>query len=123
MSRIIQNNVAAHHAAQVVRQSGSVARQNVALRQRSGSFFVVPPAPPEAEPTTPPDFTSLGFDVTQRFTLKEARIADDLVQYELLDSEDHVLWTGGGNDPVEGLAKIIVRILLGKDEDDLPDYT
>jgi len=131
VSQHIQNGAAVHRATSMVRQIGDASRRAAILHatQRRGVFFSVVPATPGTEPTTEPDETSMRFDVVERYTLLVARPADDLVHLELLDeqreADDKVVFTGGGNNAVEGLARIMARILLGEDpyEDDMPDYT
>ena len=114
MSRLIQNNVAVHHVPQVIR-SHYIAQQNALVRrgQRAGSFFVVPPAPVEEQPKV----TSALQEVTRRYVIQEAQVTEDAVQYELLDADGEVLWSGLGFDRVDGLLKMMIRLVEGEDPD------
>lgn len=99
---------AAHHANRMIRQSGDVARQNMMLQQmrRSAVFTIVPPAQPRT--------TSIGLEVTKTFTINEAQVSDGVFQYELLE-DGAVIWSGMGDDRVDGLLKIMMRLTEGEE--------
>ena len=77
------------------------------LRNRAAIFGIAPPGPKT---------TSLGLEVTRTFTIHQAELDDGFVHYELLE-DDRVIWSGLGNDPVEGLLQLIIRITEGEDPD------
>jgi hypothetical protein len=61
----------------------------------------------------PADTTGYGVPVTRSLTIKQGMVGD-LHQYELIE-DGEVLWHGLGDDPVEGLLRIIIRISEGED--------
>lgn len=113
MSRIVGSSVAVHHATQMAhRQSTYTAIQN-ANRRRRAVFTVVPQ-------TTPPlKITSIGLEVTKTFTINQADLGEGMIQYEVLE-DDKLIWSGMGDDPAEGLLKVIIRMVEGDHPDDTP---
>jgi hypothetical protein len=124
MSRIVQNSVALHHAMQMAHQSGDVARQNMRQQQMRNQqlLLLTRPTPPEEGQTVEHDVTSLGLEVSQTYTLKEALLPGGIYQFELLDAEGKVHCVGVG-DREDAALQIAIWLADGADPDDLPDYT
>ena len=74
----------------------------VPMMMRAGRSTVV-------VPTAPPKTTSMGYEVAKTFTIHESQPVDGVIQYELL-VDDESVWVGMGDDRVDGLLKIIMRI-------------
>jgi hypothetical protein len=122
LSRFVGHNVAVRQVVQIRQRSGQVARHNMMMQQRRRSaFFNLPPAPPEGQ-TVEHDVTSLGLEVRQSYTIKEAVIGGGFHQFELVDAEGKVRCVGGG-DRDDALLQIAIWLSEGEEPDDLPDYT
>jgi hypothetical protein len=107
------NMVAVHHAARMARQRRTyIALQN-ANRRRRAVFTVAPTTAP------PTKTTSIGLEVTKTFTSNQAEVGNGMIQYEVLE-DDKLIWSGMGDDPAEGLLKVIIRMVEGDDPDDTP---
>ena len=63
----------------------------------------------EAPPTT-----SIGLPVTRTITIKQAAVTDGIHHYEAIE-DGEIRWSGIGDDPVDGLLQIVMR--LTEDED------
>jgi hypothetical protein len=125
MSRVVGNRVAVQRAAQMRRQSGDVARQNVMRQQMMRNqqlLLLTRPTPPEEGQAVEHDVTSLGLEVSQTYTLKEALLPGGIYQFELLDAEGKVHCVGVG-DREDAALQIAIWLADGADPDDLPDYT
>jgi hypothetical protein len=122
-SRIHQSNmIAVHHAAQLTRQSSDVTRRNMML-QRQFLLSRPLPAPPEDGQTVEHDVTSLGLEANQSYTIKEALVSEGIYQFELLDAENKVLWSGVGDNREDAYLSMAIRLTDSEGPDDLPDYT
>jgi hypothetical protein len=128
VSRILNNSrMAAHHAVQMHQRSGQVARQNMQMQQRRGSVILnPPPAPPEGQ-SVEYDVTSMGLEVRQSYTIKEAVIGGGFHQFELIDSDGNVRCVGGG-DRDDALLQIAIWISDGEElgdvaPEDRPDFS
>jgi hypothetical protein len=122
-----QNNVVAvHHAARMVQQSHQVAQQNMLRQQMRNQQLLLLlqklPAAPEEGQAVEHDVTSLGLEVSQSYTIKEALLTGGVYQVELLDADGNVLCTGMG-DRDDAVLEIAIRLVEGEKPDDLPDYT
>ena len=118
MSRIINNSgMAARQAVQMHQRSHQVVQQNMMQRRRS-MIINPPPAPPEGQ-TVEYDVTSLGLEVRQSYTIKEAVIGGGFHQFEVIDSEGKAYCVGGG-DRDDALLQIAIWISDGEDPDDVP---
>lgn len=95
-------NRAAHQAAQMIVQNN--------MRRQRATFAVIPAAPPKA--------TSVGYDVAKTFTIYESVPVEGVIQYELL-VDDESVWVGMGDDRVEGLLAVIMKIT--DQEPNVPD--
>jgi hypothetical protein len=106
--------VAVHHAGRMARQRSTHIAIQQGNRRRRSVIFALPPK------TVPPiKTTSIGLEVTKTFTIHQAKIADGMIQYEVLE-DDKVIWSGMGDDPAEGLLKVIIRMVEGEDAEDTP---
>ena len=109
------NNPAAHRASQVIRQSGSVARQPAVMPPlRSRLLITVPVAPAEEDQ---PQVTSMNLEVTKTYTVVEGQVAEDMIQYELRDSDGKVLDRGMGDNLADALLGFAIRLENGEDPD------
>jgi hypothetical protein len=118
LSRIINNSgVAVRQAVQVRQQHHQVIQQNMRMqmmrRQNQLAAFAV------TTKQAPPKTTSIGLEVTKTFTINQADLDNGMIQYEVLE-DDQVIWSGLGNDPAEGLLKVIIRMVEGEDPADVP---
>jgi hypothetical protein len=80
------------------------------------------PTPPKEGQTVEHDVTSLGLEVSQTYTLKEALPPGGVSQFELLDAEGKVHCVGVG-DREDAALEIAVWLAEREDPNDLPDYT
>jgi hypothetical protein len=121
------NMVAVQRSAQIRRQSGDIARQNMLRQQRMNQQLLLLsrslPPPPEEGQTVERDVTSLGLKVSQTYTIKEALVAEGTYQFELVDANDKVLWSGVGDNREDAYLSMAIRLTEGEDPNDLPDYT
>jgi hypothetical protein len=66
-----------------------------------------------------PKFTSMGFEVTQSFTVNESEPIDGAIrEYELV-VDDKLKWTGMGDDRTDALLEAVAHVTDQGDE--LPD--
>jgi hypothetical protein len=95
------NMMVVQRSAQMRRQSGDIASQNVLRRQMMNQQLLLLsgplPAPPEEGQTVERDVTSLGLEVSQTYAIKEPLVAEGTYQFELVDASDKVLWSGVGD--------------------------
>ena len=66
--------------------------------------------------SAPTDTTSLGIPATRTVTIKQSQVIEGFHYFELIEN-GNLLWSGMGDDPVEGLLKIIIRMTEGEDPD------
>jgi hypothetical protein len=79
-----------------------------------GRIIVSGTVGPAAEPKT----TSMGLEIKKTFTIHESEPIDGAIQYELkIDGE--TVWVGMGEDRVDGLLNVIMRIT--DQEPEVPD--
>jgi hypothetical protein len=116
-SRLVNNMVAVHQANRMVQQSHQIAQQNMRMQmmrqQHQLAVFAV------TTKKAPPKTTSIGLEVSKTFTINQADLGDGVIQYEVLE-DSKLIWSGLGDDPAEGLLKVIIRIVEGEDPDDAP---
>jgi hypothetical protein len=58
--------------------------------------------------------TSIGLPVTRTIIIKQAYVTDTIHQYEAIE-DGKVVWSGVGDDPVEGFLQIVMRLTEGED--------
>ena len=132
LSRIINNsnNMAVQRASQVHQQHHQVIEQNRRMqmmqRQNAARRLLSQTAPPEEGQTVEYDVTSLGLEVRQSYTIKEAVIGGGFHQFELIDAEGNVRCVGGG-DRDDALLQIAIWLSEGEGPDDVapedrPDF-
>src|SRR5216683_7182793 len=104
-------NMAAHHAAQMIRQSHATVQQNM-MFQRSRIFTVVLPPAPKT--------TAMGLEVTNTFTftIQETEPIDGAAQYDLLVDGESV-WSGMGDSLADALLQAVMRVT--GEEDEIPN--
>jgi hypothetical protein len=88
------NMVAVHHAAQLARRQNFIAQQNMMRRRRAAAVMLSQPlpAPPKEGRTVEHNVTSLGLEVIDTYTIKEAHLSDGVYQFELLNAQGEVIW-------------------------------
>jgi hypothetical protein len=103
--------MAAHHAAQMMRQSHNVVQQNMQRRRSAVFQILVPPTAP-IETTT----TSIGLELAKSFEIKEYEPIDGATPFEVrIDGEQ--VWLGMGDDRAHGLLLALMAI-ADKESDD-----
>jgi hypothetical protein len=67
--------------------------------------------------------TSLGLEVTETYTIKEAHLSEGVYQFELVDAKGDVIWSGAGDNREDAYLSMAIRLSEREDPGDLPDYT
>jgi hypothetical protein len=75
-----------------------------------GTFFFVPP--PRTDDATTSDVRCVGLEISRSFTITEAQVTENVLQYGLRDAEGNVMWSGMGHDRADGLLRVMLAIWL-----------